>query len=77
MILNMGPICKKVTSGELLTKQATRTFFLLYTKNMYILKLLLDIVTAGIEALKFSHVLTPSINSSLLLKCCELNQFFR
>jgi hypothetical protein len=36
--------------GELLTKQAMRKK-LLYTKNMYILKLLLSIVTAGIEAL--------------------------
>jgi hypothetical protein len=36
--------------GKLLTKQATRKKKLLYTKNMYILKLLLNVVTAGIEA---------------------------
>jgi hypothetical protein len=58
-------------------------------KNMYILKLLLNIVTTGTEALvilgnkfcmpvskksaacELSHILTPSINSSLLLKCCD------
>jgi hypothetical protein len=67
----------------------------LHTKNLHILKLLLNVVTAGIEALvvlgnkfcepvskksdtcELSHVLTPSINSSLLLKCCDYNQFFR
>jgi hypothetical protein len=67
----------------------------LYTKNTYILKLLLSIVTAGIETLvasgnKFfyafvreichrllSHVFMPSMNSSLLLKCCDPIQFFR
>jgi hypothetical protein len=69
----------------------------LYTKNTYILKLLLNVVTAGIEALvasgnkfcmpvskksaacELSHVLIPSINFSLLvlLKHCDLNQFFR
>jgi hypothetical protein len=65
-----------------------------YVKNTYILKLLLNLVTAGIEALvsgnkfcmpvskksaacELSHVLTPSINSSLLLKRCDRNQFFR
>jgi hypothetical protein len=41
---------RKVTSGELLSKQAMRKK-LLYTKNTYIRKLLLNIVTAGIEAL--------------------------
>jgi hypothetical protein len=39
----------KVTSGELLTKQAMRKK-ILYTKNMYILKLLLNVITTGIEA---------------------------
>jgi hypothetical protein len=49
---------------------------LLYTKNMYILKLLLNVDTTGIEALvlsgkflyacELSHILTPSINSLLL-----------
>jgi hypothetical protein len=34
-----------------LTKQEMRKINLLYTKNMYILKLLLNIVSAGIEAL--------------------------
>jgi hypothetical protein len=41
----------KVTSSELLTKQAMRKKLLLYTKNTYIPKLLLNIVTTGIEAL--------------------------
>jgi hypothetical protein len=44
---------QKVTSGKLLTKQAIRKK-VLYTKNMYILKLLLNIVTATIEALVVS-----------------------
>jgi hypothetical protein len=82
----------KVTSSELLTKQEMRKN-VLYTKNTYILKLLLNIVTATIEALvlgisfcmlvskksatcELSHILTPSI-SSLLLMCCDYNQFFR
>jgi hypothetical protein len=41
---------QKVTSGELLTKQAMRKY-LLYMKNAYILKLLLNVVTTRIEAL--------------------------
>jgi hypothetical protein len=46
---------QKVIFGELLTKQATRKKeILLYANNMYILKLLLNIVTAGIEALVIS-----------------------
>jgi hypothetical protein len=82
---------RKLTSGELLTKQAEKN----YTKNVYVLKLLLNVVTARIEALvvsgnkllyalskksaayDISHSLTPSINSSLLLKNCDCNQFFR
>jgi hypothetical protein len=40
---------RKVTSGELLAKQAIRQ--ILYTKNAYILTLLLNIVTTGIETL--------------------------
>jgi hypothetical protein len=40
----------KVTSGELLTKQTMRKKRL-YTKNVYVLKLFLNIVTARIEAL--------------------------
>jgi hypothetical protein len=36
----------KVTSGELLKKQAMRKKNLLYTKNKYTLKLLLNVVTA-------------------------------
>jgi hypothetical protein len=39
----------KVTSSKLLTKQTTRKN-LLYAKNTYILKLLQNLVTAGIEA---------------------------
>jgi hypothetical protein len=61
--------------------------------HTYILKLLLSVVTAGTDALvisgnkvlyafvkeacKLSQILTPSINSSLLLKRCDRNQFFR
>jgi hypothetical protein len=45
----------KVTFSELLTKQAMRTTNLLHTKNKYILKLLLNKVTAGIEALVVSE----------------------
>jgi hypothetical protein len=41
---------RKVTSGEMLTKQAMRKTFLLYTKKC-ILKILLNVVTAGTEAL--------------------------
>jgi hypothetical protein len=42
---------QKVTTSELLTKQAKEKINLLYTRNMYILKLLLNIVTAGTQAL--------------------------
>jgi hypothetical protein len=44
---------RKVTFSELLTNQAMRKkiIYKLYTKNMSVLKLLLTIVTAGIEAL--------------------------
>jgi hypothetical protein len=38
---------RKVTSGELLTKQAMRKN---YIKNTYIINLLPNVVTAGIEA---------------------------
>jgi hypothetical protein len=41
---------RKVTSGELLTKQAVRKK-LLYRRNKYILKILLIVITARIEAL--------------------------
>jgi hypothetical protein len=40
----------KLNSSELLSKQAMRKKIVLYTKNMYVLKQLLNIVTAGIEA---------------------------
>jgi hypothetical protein len=82
-------VIREVISGELLTKQAIKKH-LLYTKNTYIFKRFLNLVTAGNEALRFcmpvskksaacelSHVFTPSINSSLLLKRCDRNQFFR
>jgi hypothetical protein len=42
---------RKINSGELLTKQAMRKTILLYIKNKYILKLLLNVVTSGIEGL--------------------------
>jgi hypothetical protein len=44
---------RKVTSSELLTEQALRKN-VLYTKNTYISKLLLNVLTAGIEALVVS-----------------------
>jgi hypothetical protein len=86
---------QKVTSGKLLTRQATIKKLYYIQKNAYILKLLLNIVTARTEALvisgnkfmhacvkksaacELSHVLTPSICSSLLMKHCDLNQFIR
>jgi hypothetical protein len=43
----------KVTFIEMLTKQAMRKT-ILYTKNTYILKLVLNVVTTGIEALVLS-----------------------
>jgi hypothetical protein len=66
-------------------QEATRK--ILYTKNMYLLKLLLNVVTAGIETLVMSgnKFCTPVSkktavcelsHSSLLLKCCDPNQFF-
>jgi hypothetical protein len=42
---------RKVTSGELLAKQAMKRKLIIYKKSKYILKLLLNVVTAGIEAL--------------------------
>jgi hypothetical protein len=42
---------RKVTTSELLTKQAMRQNIYYIRKNTYILTLLLDVVTAGIEAL--------------------------
>jgi hypothetical protein len=53
MYLYYARAIRKVTSGELLTKQATKKM-LLYTKNMYILKLPLNSITAGIEAFVIS-----------------------
>jgi hypothetical protein len=68
---------------------------IMYQTNTYILKLLLNVVNAGIQALvisgnkfcvpvskksaarELSHVLTPSNNFSLLLKCYASNQFLR
>jgi hypothetical protein len=41
---------KKVTSGELLTKEATSKMYYIQ-KNTYILKLLLNVITAEIEEL--------------------------
>jgi hypothetical protein len=77
---------RKVTSDGLLTGNKKKE--LLYTKNTHMFKLLINIVAAKIEALiisgnkflyacELSHVLALSVKSSLLLKCCDLNQFFR
>jgi hypothetical protein len=41
---------QKVISSDMLTKQAMRKK-ILYTKNTYVLKQLLNMVTSGIEAL--------------------------
>jgi hypothetical protein len=51
---------QKVTSGELLTKQ----IYLLYTKSMYLLKVFLSIVTAGIEAI-------VTLGSKFLCSCVK------
>jgi hypothetical protein len=84
----------KVNSGDLLKTSNERKKCYYVQKQMYILKLHLNVVTAGIEALvisgnnfsyacvksavcELSHILRPSINSSLLVKCCVPNQFFR
>jgi hypothetical protein len=48
--LSYAGAVRKVTSSERLTKEGMRKK-LLYTKNTYILKLLLNIATVGIEAL--------------------------
>jgi hypothetical protein len=62
----------------------------LYIKITYILKLLLNVVISGTEALivwgskflyvfaacELSHVLTPSISSLLLMKRCDPNHLF-
>jgi hypothetical protein len=45
---------QNVISCELLTKQAMRKFFLLHTRNIYTLQLLLNLVTAGTGALVVS-----------------------
>jgi hypothetical protein len=41
---------RKVNSGELLTKQTMREKKLIIYKNMYILKVLIYVITTGIEA---------------------------
>jgi hypothetical protein len=56
---------RKVASGELPTKQAMGKN-VLCTKNMYILRLLLNVVTGGIEALvilvnKFLHACVKEV----------------
>jgi hypothetical protein len=66
---------QKVTFGELLTKQATRKK-MLHPNNTYVLKLLLNVVTAGIKALVVSQ------NKSLYacvkeVQRCDPDQFFR
>jgi hypothetical protein len=59
-------VLRNVISGELLTKQAMRKTFLLYTKNTYIPKQLPNLVTAGTEALvasgnKFLHAYVKEV----------------
>jgi hypothetical protein len=59
----------KANSGDLLTKQAMRKK---YTNNTYILKLLIDVDAAGIEALlhrEISFCVPVSKNSA----SCELS----
>jgi hypothetical protein len=45
-----------VTSGELLTRQAMRKKWLCTTKNTYILKLLLNIITVRIEHFSYQGI---------------------
>jgi hypothetical protein len=58
---------RKVTSCQVLTKKSIEEKQIwLYTKNTYILKLLLNVVTAGIEALvisgnKFLHACVKEV----------------
>jgi hypothetical protein len=58
---------RKVTAAELLKIQAMRKK-LLYTKNTFILELLLNVVTAGTEALVVSG------NHNLL--CTDKNKYY-
>jgi hypothetical protein len=86
---------QKVTSGELLAKQAMRkkcyytqkiSTYLSYF-SIWSPPKLRHLPYQGISfcmpvskksaACELIHDLTPSINSSLLLKCCDPNQFFR
>jgi hypothetical protein len=46
----------KRNSSELLTKRAREKNYYLHMRNTYILKLLLDVVTVGIEALFMSEI---------------------
>jgi hypothetical protein len=62
-------VIRKVTSGGLLTKQAKRKT--LYTKNTYIIKFLLNVVTAGIETfvlMRNKHHTTLEPHENPLLK---------
>jgi hypothetical protein len=74
---------QKVAWAELLREQAMRIKMVLHTTNMFTLQLLFNVVTVRIETFVMSmdkfimtvkevcHILTPSINSSLLLKCSD------
>jgi hypothetical protein len=56
---------RKVTSGELLTKQAMRKK--IYAKNLYILKLLLNRVATGLEALVLGNMFLYACDKEI---CC-------
>jgi hypothetical protein len=90
---NMRTI-RKVTSGELLTKQAARSKILMQKVPTYLSYFSMQSppelrhlsyrrisfcmpVTKKSAGVELSHVLTPPINSSLLLKRCDPSQFFR
>jgi hypothetical protein len=58
-------VIRKVTCGDLLTKQAMKK--ILYAKNTYILKLLLNIVTGGTETLVSGNIFCMPVPRSLPL----------
>jgi hypothetical protein len=65
---NMRDI-QKVTSSELITKQAIREKKYWYIqKNVYVLKLLLNVVITGIEALVISR--NTILYASVKEVCC-------
>jgi hypothetical protein len=58
---------RKVTSGEPLTEHAMRKKYLFYTKNTYILKLLLNDATARSEE--------PVVSGNKFLSVCAMKVY--